>query len=273
MPEHAKVGLTKHLALIASITITHTDMIYVLRSYFKNKLTDIRDVEPTKLRYLTKVFLNGDWVGLTDKPFELESDMRKSKLNGTFELTTSIVHDVSEREIRVFCDGGRIYRPTMIVKNNEVLLKKQMINNTSINKTDKNNKITSWDEFLITNPGIMEYIDMEEQLYFMFAEYITKVEEERMKMISSIDKVKNVKSNTTNNRYDDMMFIEYTHCEFHSSFLLGEIPTNIPFCNSNAGPRNIFQYSQGILFALNCIINITIMRIIFIMQVTFIVAI
>lgn len=247
MPEHAKVGLTKHLALISSITITHTDMIHVIRSYLKKKVTDIRDVSPVKLRELTKVFLNGDWVGLTDKPFKLESEMRKYKLDGTFEPTTSIVHDIPEREIRVYCDGGRIYRPSMIVKNNEVQLVKQMIQNTSINKTDKNNKITSWNEFLFKNPGVIEYVDMEEQPFLMISEYITRVEEERKRMVNSIEKVKNVKDNVVNNRYDDMMYVEYTHCEFHPSFLLGEIPTNIPFCNHNAGPRNIFQYAQTIL--------------------------
>jgi hypothetical protein len=35
-----------------------------------------------------------------------------------------------------------------------------------------------------------------------------------------------------NNRYADV-YKKYTHCEFHESLLLGEIATNIPFCNSN----------------------------------------
>lgn len=244
-PEHAKVGLTKHLSLIASITITHNDMIHILRSYFAKNIIDINDVPAMKLKELTKVFLNGDWVGLSDNPFKMEAEMKKFKLNGTFEPTTSIVHDIPEREIRVYCDGGRIYRPIMIVENNEVKLNKNIINNTSINKAEKNNKITSWNEFLLKHPGIIEYIDMEEQPYLMIAEYINKVEKERVKMIKSIDKVKNIKNNVVDNRYDDMMFVNYTHCEFHASFLLGEIPTNIPFCNHNAGPRNIFQYAQG----------------------------
>ena len=37
----------------------------------------------------------------------------------------------------------------------------------------------------------------------------------------------------------------YTHTEIHPSLLLGLIATNIPFCNHNQGPRNIFQYAQG----------------------------
>lgn len=244
-PEHAKVGLTKHLAIIASITITHTDMIYVLKSFLKKKLIDVRDVPAQQIRTLTKVFLNGDWVGLTDSPFKLESEMRKSKLDGTFEVTTSIVHDIAEGEIKIYCDGGRIYRPVMRVNENVVNLTKEHIKNISLNKAEKDKKITSWNEFIFKNPGVIEYIDMEEQPFLMIAENLQKVESMRKLMIDSIKKVKDIKSNTVENRYDDMTYAKYTHCEFHPSFLLGEIPTNIPFCNHNAGPRNIFQYAQG----------------------------
>jgi hypothetical protein len=47
------------------------------------------------------------------------------------------------------------------------------------------------------------------------------------------------------NRYNENFHLKYTHCEFHPSILLGEIAVNIPYCDSNQGPRNIFQYSQG----------------------------
>ena len=47
------------------------------------------------------------------------------------------------------------------------------------------------------------------------------------------------------NRYGDMSFLTYSHCEIHPSLLLGLIATNIPFLNHNQGPRNIFQYAQG----------------------------
>ena len=220
-------------------------MIHVLRSYFSKKVISIRDVSPTKIKGFTKIFLNGDWIGLTEKPMLLEEEMKKFKLNGTFEPTTSIVHDIPEKEIRVYCDGGRMYRPVMTVNNNVVSMKKEHIMNTSINRSEKNTKITSWNEFMIRNPGIVEYIDMEEQPYLMVADYINTVENERKRMDKSIGKVKNVKmDDVVDNRYDDMMFVEYSHCDFHASFLLAEIPTNIPFCNHNAGPRNIFQYAQ-----------------------------
>ena len=99
------------------------------------------------------------------------------------------------------------------------------------------------------NPGGIEYIDMEEQPYLLVSDKIEKVEEMRKRMNDSIDKVPDEKSlnklEQINNRYDDLMYQKYTHSEFHPSFLIGEIATNIPFCNHNAGPRNIFFYAQA----------------------------
>jgi DNA-directed RNA polymerase beta subunit len=249
-PEHAKVGLTKHLALIASITVLQTNQINILKSYFKKKLTDIRDVPSHKIKDMTIVSLNGEPLGLTNKAVQLEAELRLNKLNGTFEPTTSIVHDIPEREIRVYCDGGRMFTPFIRVNDNKAKLTKELINSTSLNKSQKDTKITSWDEFMMKHNDVVENLDMEELPYFMVADSMMTVERERKKMVESIDKVKDVKSNKVDNRYDDMTYVKYSHCVFHPSFLLAEIPTNIPFCNHNAGPRNIFQYSQQAVVAI-----------------------
>jgi DNA-directed RNA polymerase beta subunit len=249
-PEHAKVGLTKHLSLVASITIMKNTQLQLIKSYFqsKNKLVDIRDVPSDKFKEYTKVFLNGEPLGLTKEPIKLCTELRKNKLTGTFDPTMSVVHNIHEREIRVYCESGRMYRPIMRVTNNQVNLTKEIINSTSTNKSDKSTKITSWAEFMNKNNEVIEYIDMEEQPFLMIAENINKVEHHRKLMTDSIKKVNTVKDNNVTNRYDDMLYVKYTHCEFHPSFLLGEIATNIPFCNHNQGPRNIFQYSQGLFF-------------------------
>jgi DNA-directed RNA polymerase beta subunit len=47
------------------------------------------------------------------------------------------------------------------------------------------------------------------------------------------------------NRYDDFVYVKHTHCEIHPSMMIGAVVANIPFCNHNQAPRNIFQYSQA----------------------------
>ena len=246
-PEHAKVGLTKHLALIASISILEQSQLGLIRGFLKKKITDLRDINPTNIKYMTKVFINGEWLGVTNDPIKLNQELRKNKENGSFNPLISIIWDVPEKEIRVYCDGGRLYRPVLRVENNNIKLTKDLLSKISLNKSDKaKGLITSWEEFLIENPGIIEHIDMEEQPYLMVCDTIPKLEEMRKRMVDSIDKAKDIDTNETQNRYnEDYLYTKYSHCEFHPSFLIGEIVSIIPFCNHNAGPRNIFLYAQA----------------------------
>lgn len=249
-PEHAKIGLTKHLAMISSISIMSREQYSILQDYLmKSKLiVKIDEMEPEKLRNYNvyKVFLNGDWVGLTEKYVELSKDMEKMKLQGIFDgKNTSIVQDDDFNEIRVYCDSGRVYRPVLKVENNIVNLKTSQIDQISFEKTKSGSKISDWEDFLIKHPKAIEYIDMELQPYVMVADKIKKVEEARRRMEESIDKIKDVKASQTENRYDDMTYVKYNYCEIHPSLLVGEIMVNIPFANRNAGPRNIFQYAQN----------------------------
>ncbi len=246
-PEHAKVGLTKHLALIASISILEQSQLGIIRSFLKKNVVDLRDVNPTNIKFMTKVFINGEWIGVTKEPIKLNQELRKNKENGSFNPLISIIWDVPEKEIRVYCDGGRIYRPVLKVDNNNIKLTKDLLSKISLNKSDKSKGlITSWEEFLIENPGIIEHIDMEEQPYLMICDTIPKLEEMRKRMVESAEKAKDIDTNETQNRYnEDYMYTKYSHCEFHPSFLIGEIVSIIPFCNHNAGPRNIFLYAQA----------------------------
>jgi DNA-directed RNA polymerase II subunit RPB2 len=246
-PEHAKIGLTKHLSMIGSISIMSRDQYLLIYEYLMKNVTPIEKFPTDKLRnYDTfKVLLNGDWLGYTTSYAELASNLNKMKLEGLFDpKNTSIVFDESENEIRVYCDSGRLHRPVLRVENNELVLKRRHIQEISLLKKDKT-KITSWGDFMIKFPNVVEYIDVELQPYVVVADKINKIETNRKIMIDSISKIPTIKSQHRENRYDDMTYIKYSYCEFHPSLLLGEIVINIPFADKNAGARNIFQYAQG----------------------------
>lgn len=247
-PEHSKVGLTKHLSLISTITIMSRDQYILLKEFISKRVKNVTDVPYYKFRdyNMFKVFLNGDWVGMTDKSQDLYNEMQQLKAEGFFDQkNVSIVADNDECEIRVYCDSGRLVRPLIVVKENELLLKKHHIKQISLNKMDKVSKITDWDEFLLKNVGVIEYVDSESQQFLLIATKGRFVEEQRKKMINSINLVKNIKTRHVNNRYDDMFYLKYTHCEIHPALLLGEITTNVPFNDRNQGPRNIFCYAQS----------------------------
>mgnify|MGYP000476366140 CR=1 FL=1 len=248
-PEHAKVGLTKHLSLISTFTIMSRDQYSLLKDYLSAKVIDVSDISCTKLKNhnVYKVFLNGDWIGITEKALELDEEMTAMKLRGDFDQkNVSIVTDHDEGEIKIYCDSGRMVRPTLRVNNNEVLVKRSHIQSISLNKSEKvNGKITEWDELLSKHNDLIEYIDTEQQPYVLVADKMKTVELMRQKMLKSLELQNSVKSNHVDNRYDELFFLKYTHCEIHPALLVGEITTNIPFYNCNQGPRSIFAYAQG----------------------------
>ena len=247
-PEHAKIGLVKHFSLISSISIMSREQYYDMKDYVMKKATPISNIPINKFKngIFYKLFLNGQWVGGTDKFIEIEKEFTEMKLKGIFDRkNVSIVVDHQTFEVRLYCDTGRFIRPVLRVENNNILLTKEHINNISLNKSERATKITSWEEFINKYPYLIEYICMETQPYLMLAETSKKVEFMRKRMIESIEKVKNVKSNHTENRYGDLSFNRYTHCEIHPSLLEGEINASLQFCNHDPGTRNMFQYAQG----------------------------
>ena len=262
-PEHAKIGLVKHLNLISSITIMDRATHDVVNNYVTGieDMKGLDEVDPNKLKYMYKVFLNGDWIGIIQgipeegQPhspnnipvIRVYNDLKEKKKIGYFNSEmVSIVIDHDEFELRIYCETGRMYRPIMKVGyNNEILLRKHHINNISLNKTHTD-KITDWSEFVAKYNEVVEYIDMEEQAYLMIADKVSTVDAMQKRMMDSIKyKFTGVSETEIVNRYNENYFHRYTHCEFHPSILFGEIVVNIPFMDSNQGPRNIFQYSQG----------------------------
>lgn len=242
-PEHSRVGLVKHLTMVTNITMPNNAQTSLIKDYLEDKIIDISDVPIDELNKQTKIFLNGEWLGIITpkKQEEMYNNLREKKLKGDFDMTIGIVSDVLNKEIHIYSDGGRMYRPLIRVENNKLKLTREILNNISLNVLERVNKVTDWNEFLMKYPGIIEYIDMEEQPYYIMAEQLTDVERERIKMINS----KKNEGTEIVNRYDDNTYIKYTHCELHPSLLLGVIAANIPHPEHNQGPRNIFQYNQG----------------------------
>jgi hypothetical protein len=233
--------------MVGGITIGVTSQIQIIKNFLKGKLIDLHDLPPIKLRENTKIFLNGEWLGMVPKPFDLVKEFKERKMKGSFDMTVSIVHNIRESEIKIYSDGGRLFRPVIRVIDNKLQLTLNDINQISLNKSAQG-KITSWNQFMIEKPGRIEYIDVEESDYLLVAKSQLDVIDMRERMVNSVQTMKKskLKSNSSIvNRYDDMQYVKYTHCEIHPSFLIGIVATNIPFCNHNAGARNIFQYAQG----------------------------
>tara|TARA_Y100000780_G_scaffold179369_1_gene164733 strand:+ start:34383 stop:36800 length:2418 start_codon:yes stop_codon:yes gene_type:complete len=247
-PEGKNVGLVKNLSLIGNVSIMRQSQIHVIKSILEDDLVKIGVVPPVKLHILAKVFLNGEWLGLSNEPVKLYNKLKTMKYNGDIDATSSIVYDRKNKEIRLYCDGGRLFKPLIRVENNEVLVKKAMIDLISVDKTTNSMLISNWNEFMTKNPGVVEYCDVDEVSYSMVAMFPKNVTEMNTKLRLAREKIAKMKNDELSyvpNRYDEFQFVRYSHCEIHPSLILGVVVSNSPFPNHNQGPRNIYQYSQA----------------------------
>jgi len=70
-----------------------------------------------------------------------------------------------------------MYRPLLVVKNNKIIINKEMLNDIDLNNTNnlKKNKINNWNEFIYKYNNAIEYIDIEEAEMTMVAMYPTDI--------------------------------------------------------------------------------------------------
>lgn len=236
-PEGHNVGLVKSLAMMSSITLTVKSQVIIIKNELEDKVSKLVDIPVILFKKYVKVFLNGEWIGLTDDPITIVNKLKLMRKMGQLEKTVSIILEPMNKEIKIYCDGGRLYRPLLKVNDNKIELTEQHILDV------ETKKIKKWSQLLVSCPDIIEYVDVEESEYLMIAMYPKDVQK-------NYETMNNVLTNTdaTNfiiDRYNDNVYVRYTHCEFHPSLMLGAIASSIPFCNHNVSPRNIYQYSQA----------------------------
>jgi|UniRef100_A0A6C0CJ07 DNA-directed RNA polymerase II subunit RPB2 len=214
-PEGASVGVVKNLSYMSHITIPSNSG--PIHEYILPFVTSLNDFETHELDKFVKVFVNGCWIGVTDKPVDLFQSFREKKHKGIINIYTSIIFDFRHREIRVCNDAGRLIRPVLRVKNNNILLKKNIVEKIKTEELDWNDLLTDCK----IDDSVLEYIDPEEQSFSMIA----------MK---------------PDDLYKSNQFIyKYTHCEIHPSTIFGILASCIPYPDHNQSPRNTYQSAMG----------------------------
>jgi DNA-directed RNA polymerase beta subunit len=216
-PEGASVGIVKNMSYMSHITIhSNSNSLY---EYVEPHIISLSILKPSDLYNKVKVFINGSWIGISEDPGNFYILLKDMKYKGIINIYTSIVFDYKLQEIRICNDSGRVTRPLLKVKDNNVLITKQIMEDL------KDNKI-SWDDLLTNckiNEAIIEYIDPEEQSFSMIA-----------------TKPKNIIDKNEGNR-----IYKFTHCEIHPSTIFGVVASCIPYPDHNQSPRNTYQCAQA----------------------------
>ena len=156
-PEGGSVGVVKNLSYLTHVTIPcNSNALY---EFIEPQLIPFDNVKSVDFKKKIKVFVNGCWLGLAKNPIELYHDLRNKKSMGILNIYVSIIFDSAMQEIRVCNDAGRLMRPLLKVKNNNLQLTAEHLQGIK-------SKTLEWED-LLTNariaPTAIEYIDSAEQ--------------------------------------------------------------------------------------------------------------
>ena len=215
-PEGQSIGIVKNISYMSHITIpTNSSSLY---DYVLPHLLKLETTPSEQLNRKVKVFVNGAWLGVTETPIELYSDMKEKKYKGIINIYTSITFNFKSLEIRICNDGGRLTRPLLRVRENKAIITDDIINRLGT-------KEIGWND-LLTNcklqESVIEYIDPDEQNFAMIAM-----------------KSKNSYLQDVNHKFN------YTHCEIHPSTIFGVLASCIPYPEHNQAPRNTYQTAMA----------------------------
>jgi len=214
-PEGQSVGVVKNISYLAHITIKSE--IDPILNILKDKIIKLdENITFEQLFDKVKVFVNGCWIGIAKKPTQLYKKLKYYKYTGIFNIYTSIIFNIKDKEIFICNDAGRLCRPLFKVKNNKLLINK---------KTEKYiNSNCDWDELCVNHAmkeSIIEYVDSAEQNNSLIAIKPSKL------------------------KSDEKIYYNFTHCEIHPSTIFGILGSCIPFPEHNQSPRNTYQCAMG----------------------------
>lgn len=103
--------LDHSLSLAASVSraVSSSALLEWLKKHWNMEPLD--HFHPVFLADLTKVFVNGEWVGVVDEPLRKVQFFRTWRHNGLMSPHVSCTFVYEENRINLWCDAGRLLRP------------------------------------------------------------------------------------------------------------------------------------------------------------------
>ena len=254
-PDGGNIGLHKHMSISTFVTsgFSSKKMVSWLKTNTDVKM--LRDFsEPKTISSMTKVLVNGNWIGVLDNPMETIEKIKVYRRNGVLPLQTSISFHYDSNELNLFTDAGRLSRPIYYVEDKQISFQrgKEFMEKIKMGKFSweqaisgfkdkiedaeyhyKKNKIYDLDE-LYSGFSKNEKSDSEELKTLKktqaIIEYIDTAEEESALIAT---------------RFEDLKKNKYTtHVEIDPSLILGVLGNLTIFAEHNPYARDAFSCGQ-----------------------------
>jgi DNA-directed RNA polymerase subunit B len=236
-PEGQNCGLVKNAALIIDVSegFREEDVAYLLKDL------GVKEVKGQKSG--TRVYVNGDLKGVSEKAKELIAEMRHRRRSGLLSHEINIRYDQEMDEVIINCDEGRLRRPLLVVNEGKLALTRKNIEDIREGKS-------KWSDLI--REGVLEWIDAEEEEDAFICVDPFEVPERCDKCgraLSPIDvdwmnpgtndKQANLKCKHCNQIISGKLLMQkdHTHMEVDPMVILGVCAGLVPYPEHNSSPR------------------------------------
>ena len=249
-PDGGNIGLHKHLAISTHITIGSSiyPIIKWLRAHTSMEL--LLECTPEYLGNSSKIFVNGNWVGVIDNPLELVKMLKLYRRNGIIPTFMSISFNYQNNEISIYTDVGRLTRPIYYIEDGNLSFNRQDVTELFTNGTITWEKITSGfleksdRNFSIKSNIVYDlnelYPDIGSNL-----ENVSKLLEANKSVVDFMDTSEESGALIAIKEEDFNSNNYYTHMEIDPSFILGVMGNQIIYPEHNPVVRNSFSCGQS----------------------------
>lgn len=255
-PDGGNVGLHKHLSIMSFVTSTlsRTPMIDWLQEHIPIKL--LKNTHPNHIGNLSKLFVNGYWVGCIADPHAAVHTIKLHRRQGLIPFTTSVRFDVERNTIIICCDGGRLCRPIFYCDTDgkfgfQKTEWKEIQLYFSDSKKDKSEKhVKIWEKIIsgFHEKKINDY-DIYKTNYYKWNELYNIPSSENINTSKAL--LEYLDTQETEGTYIAMHSehivkdSKFTHCELHPSTSYGVMCNLINYLEHNPASRNSFSCGQS----------------------------
>lgn len=239
-----KVGMSKQLACMASICEASSSEILKMKLLSDGDmipLDALKDPADVSRHNLTKIMVNGDFIGFCRDGHKFVAKYRNYRRGGSIDAFTTIVWELLIREIYFWVDVGRLIRPLCIVYNNlaeieAAAAKKRAAKTPAERDGIKMPAFRQWLKLrkdhinaLITGHATIDDLRAEGII-----EYITPEELECLYLAESLKVLRENGGNITR---------QYTHCDIEQA-IFGIIELSSPNTNHTPATRICMSTNQ-----------------------------
>jgi len=248
-PDGANIGVHKHLAISTYITNGCSSKPLIDWIYANTPVQPILKCEPSYIYEYTKLFVNGNWIGVIDEPLELIRKIKLYRRNGILPVYISASFNIEYNEICLYTDSGRLTRPVYymdIIHDNRSRISYER--KSVMDKITKEN--ASWQQIISGfHKKADELFDSKKNTYYdmhtLYPSTDEKMLEENKSILDFVDTSEEESALIAVNKEDLLKNKYFTHLEIDPSLLLGIMGNSIIYPEHNPLARNSFSCGQS----------------------------